>query len=123
MVGLLITISTLGLDSDAKADIREEYTNARNFCDGDIFRYLRYGQIEQDESEERRWLARLSEWKRKDLKQVQKRQELKPFNAMLDRLLPFIGFWPALQLGTFHRILNLKCPEVRLEVLPRLAPC
>ena len=88
------------------------YINARNFCDGDIFRYLRYGQIKQDSIEEKRWLARLTECKRKDLKQLQRRVELQSFNTGLDKLLPFVGFWPALQIGTFYRILNLKCPEV-----------
>ncbi|KAL8939684.1 MAG: hypothetical protein Q9216_003224 [Gyalolechia sp. 2 TL-2023] len=88
------------LDLGAQDDIREEYSNARNFCDGDIFRYLRYGQIRQDDCEERRWLARLTECKRKDLKQLQRRAELKSVNDALDKLLPFVGLWPALRIGT-----------------------
>ena len=74
--------------------------------------------MKQDDVEEKRWLARLTECKRKDLKQLQKRVELKSFNTSLDKLLPFVGFWPALQIGTFHRILNLKCPEVSPKVKP-----
>ena len=32
-----------------------------------------------------------------------------------DHLLPFTGFWPALQIGTFHRLLSLRCPEASLS--------
>lgn len=58
-------------------------------------------------------MARLSESGRKDIKQLQTRHDLQPLTYALDELLPYIGLWPALQIGTFHRIINLKCPEVR----------
>lgn len=51
-----------------RRDIREEYANSRNFCDGDIFQQLRSCQRNLDHQGEGRWLARLSEAKRKDLK-------------------------------------------------------
>lgn len=38
--------------------------------------------------------------------------EPRSVNTALDKLLPFDSFWPALQIGTFHRLLNLQCPEV-----------
>ena len=65
-----------------------------------------------DNCGEGRWLARLSEAKRKDFKQLQRRDEVKQIANELDNLLPYAGFWPNLQIGTFHRILNLKYREV-----------
>ena len=102
----------LALNDLVARDIRDEYANARNFCDGDIFQQIRQSQLSRNVQAESRWLARLSEGKRKDLKQLQRRPELKPLAEALDNLLPFVGFWPSLQIGTFHRVLNLKCPEV-----------
>lgn len=107
-----LLILRIGLDESTYRDLREEYANERNFCDGDIYRHLRHSQLSGNSTEEGRWLARLSECKRKDVKQLQRRSELRPLTSALDNLLPFSGFWPALQIGTFHRLLSLKCPEV-----------
>lgn len=100
------------LGDSLRKDIREDYSNSRNFCDGDIYRQIRSCQINQDNLGEGRWLARLSEAKRKDFKQLQRRDQVKQVAKALDSLLPYVGFWPDLQIGTFHRLLNLKCPEV-----------
>ena len=114
------TDSVIALDNLVARDIEEEYANSRNFCDGDIFQQIRHSQLAQDWQAEARWLARLSEGKRKDLKQLQRRIELRPLATALDRLLPFVGFWPSLQIGTFHRVLNLKCPEVSGHATQRI---
>lgn len=100
------------LSDKTKVDIREDYTNARKFCDGDIYRQLRFSQQQHDEGEEGRWMARLSDSARKDVKQLLVRKDLRPITNALDDLLPYVGFWPALQIGIFHRIINLRCPEV-----------
>ena len=100
------------LSEAIRRDLREDYANSRNFCDGDIYRQIRYCQRTQNQLGEGRWFARLSEGKRKDLKQLQRREDLRSLSLALDKLLPYIGFWPGLQIGTFHRILNLKCSEV-----------
>ena len=100
------------LSEDVRRDLREEYANSRNFCDGDIYRQIRYCQKQQNQLGEGRWFARLSEGKRKDLRKLQRKEDLRSLSSALDRLLPYIGFWPGLQIGTFHRILNLKCSEV-----------
>lgn len=100
----------IALPPAATAAIEEEYPNARNFCDGVIYRYLRQSQLARDRAQEGRWLARLSEGKRKDLQHL--RDKLGPLNDALDSLLPMPGLWPTLQLGTLHRIVTLKCPEV-----------
>ena len=73
---------------------------------------MRFSQQRHDAAEEGRWLARLSESGRKDIKQLLTRQDLRIFTHALDELLPYVGLWPALQIGTFHRVINLKCPEV-----------
>ena len=103
---------TTALEDHARRDIQYEYANSRNFCDGEVFQYIRRSNLEGRCNEERKWLARLSEGKRKDLKQLYRRLELKPLSDAFDRLLPYVGFWPSLQIGTLHRVLNLKCPEV-----------
>ena len=33
------------------------------------------------------------------------------FAESLDALIPFVGLWPALQRGTFIRLLDLRCPN------------
>jgi hypothetical protein len=57
-------------------------------------------------------MARLTEGKRKDLKQLDKNEA--DLKAALDQLLPIIGLWAPLRLGTLHRILPLRCPDVRV---------
>ena len=99
-----------------KCAIREEYSNNLNFCDGDIYRHIRHYNLTGQLSKERRWLARLSESKRRRVEQLQKLaaaegDPMRSFRDNLDRLVPFTGLWPALRLGTFHRLLTLRCPE------------
>ena len=100
----------------AKAALREEYANSKNYGDGHIYRYMRNCVRRKDDPGARKWLARLSESKRKDIKKLEKMAAKFPamqdFQMALDRLLPFIGLWDALQIGTFHRLLTLRCPEV-----------
>ena len=80
---------TAGLSDDATRYIREEYSNARNFCDGDIYRHLRHHQMQQNAEESGKWLARLSESKRKGIRQL--REKMQPLCSAFDRLLPIIG--------------------------------
>ncbi|KAL2048962.1 hypothetical protein ABVK25_010815 [Lepraria finkii] len=100
-----------GLSLPLQRDLREDYANSRNFCDGDIYRQIRYCQSNQDAIGEGRWFARLSEGKRNDVKRLLNRNNLKSLKEALDKLLPYIGFWPAMRIGIFHRILGLKCQE------------
>ncbi|KAL9128705.1 MAG: hypothetical protein Q9217_002666 [Psora testacea] len=111
------------LDETVKKDIREDYANSRNFCDGDIFRYLRECDLRDDKRGKKKWLARLSQCKRKDVLQLFDREELGPLLTAFDELLPLIGFWPALQIGTFHRLLSLKCPEELRHYLQHIRVC
>jgi len=45
---------------------------------------------------------------------------MKEFQDALDSLLPFLGLWPALKIGTFHRVLTLRCPEEMTQYLVRI---
>lgn len=107
-----------------KGAIREEYSNALNFSDGDIYRHIRYSQNRNENDHEAKWQARLSESKRRDLKQLHKLSEsdgkMRKFRDSLDALIPYIGLWPALKLGTFHRLLTLRCPEELTQYLIRV---
>ena len=86
-----------------------------NFSDGDIFRHLRHCSLRNEQSGKAKWLSRLSESKRRDLNQLERfaeeDKEMERFRNSLDELIPYIGLWPALKLGTFHRLLPLRCPE------------
>lgn len=93
----------------------EDYPNAKNFCDGDIYRQIRKCDAQQDALGRGKWLVRLSECKRIDLLKLLKKEHLQPIVLALDKLIPFVGLWPTLQLGTLHRLLSLKCPEVRVR--------
>lgn len=97
-------------------ELRDEHLNARNFFDGDIFRHLRQCHLIGDLHRKKKWLSRLSEAKRRDVQTLEKRKdtESRLFAQSLDALIPFIGLWPALRIGTFHRLLSLRCLEVRL---------
>ncbi|KAL9042038.1 MAG: hypothetical protein Q9214_003906, partial [Letrouitia sp. 1 TL-2023] len=102
------------LSDENKRTIREEYLGASNFCDGDIFRHFRRCVLAGN-GEDRKWLARWSESKRRDVLQLDKAavkdRQMRELRDGLDSLLPFPALWPALQVGTFHRLLTLRCPE------------
>jgi hypothetical protein len=99
-----------GLPSSCILELRTKYSNERPFCDGDIFRHLLYFRRRADLTQQNKWLSRLSESKRKDIKKLL--EKMPRLRDAFDNLLPLIGLWPALRLGTLHRILTLKCDEV-----------
>ncbi|KAL9130731.1 MAG: hypothetical protein Q9217_001168 [Psora testacea] len=78
-----------GLEETVQKDIREDYANSRNFCDGDIYRYLSQCNAKGDKRGRKKWLARLSECKRKDLLHFLEKDHLEPLVATFNRLLPF----------------------------------
>ncbi|KAF3481568.1 uncharacterized protein GIQ15_04327 [Arthroderma uncinatum] len=101
-----------------EAVMREEHSNAHQFCDGDIYRNLRYYQSRESENEEEKWRARLSSGKRDDLD----RMDLKArrLRRAFDRLLPFKGLWSALKLGYLGRLLRLRSSEELVHYLDRI---
>ena len=96
--------------------LKEAYSNSKNFCDGDIFRNLRYCQLREDVTGAGKWKARLSESKQADIAQLEKMSkkdhEMAALQDAMDGLLPFQGLWAPLELGVLHRVLTLRCPEV-----------
>jgi hypothetical protein len=84
--------------------------------------------------EEDKWWARLTETKKKDLRQLissNKYHKIPYFNEdsneserlidAFDDLLDTPGLWPPIQLGTLHRLHGLRCREVSKVVRIALA--
>ena len=104
------------LSKEVQKALREDYANSKNFYDGDIYRHLRKSHVHGDLLSKRKWLSRLSTTKQRDVKDFEKRATrsylIRCFSDALDALIPYMGLWPAFQIGTFHRILPLRCHEV-----------
>ncbi|GBF63945.1 hypothetical protein TMEN_6613 [Trichophyton mentagrophytes] len=106
------------IPSLAVSRMREDQANSQPFADGDIYRNIRQHLRYNRDEEAAKWLARLSPGKRKRVEQLRKNTLLK--NAF-DRLLPFRGLWPAMQLGCLNRLLPLKCQEEFVHYLDRIS--
>lgn len=79
-------------------------------CDGDVLRQIRTSTIRSDAVRKQKWLVRLSKSKQDYVRRLEAQPER--FLDSLDALIPFAGLWPAIQIGTFPRLLNLHCSEV-----------
>ena len=105
-------------DADTRSDLSrspclrlaEEYLNEKPPSDGEIFRKIRQYHLANDEANELKWWARLTETKRKDLKQLLKDAR---FANAFDSMLPWPGLWAPVKLGSLHRLLCLKGDEAR----------
>jgi hypothetical protein len=105
-------------DADTRSDLScspylrlaEEYLNEKPPSDGEIFCKIRQYHLANDEANELKWWARLTETKRKDLKQLLKDAR---FANAFDSMLPWPGLWAPVKLGSLHRLLCLKCDEAR----------
>ncbi|KAK3117342.1 hypothetical protein LTR53_001393 [Teratosphaeriaceae sp. CCFEE 6253] len=91
----------------------EEYKNERAYTDGEIFRKIRLYHKCGSTADENRWWARLTDTKRKVLRQLLKDEQ---FATAFDNLLPWPGLWTPIRLGS-HRLLTLKCDEEMLHYL------
>ncbi len=109
-------LEVLDLSEDASRKLIEGYANTQRFSDGEIFWKIRFYHRARDARAEQKWWARLTETKRKDLKQLLKNDL---FTNAFDDLLEMPGLWQPIKLGTLHRLLALKCHEVQvyLEIL------
>jgi hypothetical protein len=90
--------------------IIESYMNEQKPSDGEIFRKIRLYNRQREEQAENRWWARLDNSKPKDLRQLVKRRTL---ISAFDKLIDMPGLWVKVQLGALHRLLVLRCDEVR----------
>ncbi|KAL8788265.1 MAG: hypothetical protein Q9213_001785 [Squamulea squamosa] len=117
----IVDLYASDLSQEAQNTLREDYANSKNFYDGDIYRHLRRAHLRGDLLSKKKWLSRLSTTKQRDVKQFEKRTTrsflLKCFSDALDALIPYMGLWPAFQIGTFHRILPLRCHEEMISYL------
>ena len=110
--------------------IREQDPNSSPFKDGEIFRYMRLHQINNNLESANLWKSRLDKGKSGSklndiaqlLRAASKDDKMKAFLDSLDALLPFRGLWLDFQVGCFHRLLTLRCPEV-IPILSVLSVC
>ncbi|RJE24472.1 hypothetical protein PHISCL_03164 [Aspergillus sclerotialis] len=99
------------LTQAARRKLREGETSAQEFCDGDIFRSVRYYQKRGETEPAGEWLAKWSPTKCRDFKQIYepKSDSHQQFRDSLDSLLDFPPLWKPWQMGA--HLLSLKIPE------------
>ena len=107
------TLTRIALPPSTYVQLVQEYKNDLHFSDGDIFRYYRQAQKADNEQCMRRWEARLSESKLRNLLQIEKAHHGRVIQA-LDTLLPLQGIWQDFHLGAFNRILPMHTWQVVL---------
>lgn len=99
------------LSAEVFTQLQEESLKSLDFTDGEIYRNIRFYQVEHNIQQESKWWARLgSEGRRKDFRRLQRN---KPLLHGFDKLLPYVGLWRPLKSSQIERMLALKCPEVR----------
>jgi hypothetical protein len=103
----------------------EAFAHEQSYTDGTIFRNIRLYSRKGNAIEEDKWWARLTETKKKDLRQLissnkyhnipcrnKENNESERLIDALDDLLELPGLWLPIQLGTLHRLHGLRCREV-----------
>ncbi|KAK3672623.1 hypothetical protein LTR78_007435 [Recurvomyces mirabilis] len=110
----IVRLYTSAFPRQEQTVLAEEYRNEQAFSDGEIFHKIRTYHHEGSKAAEGRWWARLSQTKRKDLRQLLKDTR---FADAFDALLPWPGLWATIRLGSLHRLLTLKCDEELLQYL------
>ncbi|KAF3138944.1 hypothetical protein TWF569_008639 [Orbilia oligospora] len=96
-------------------ELRDTFDNSQGFLDGEIFRKILLFQ--DNATSAKKWWARLSKTKANDLKQLLK---LHTTTEAFKQLLPYRGLWYCIRLGSFHRLLSIKCTEELLHYLRRI---
>ncbi|CAI6338124.1 unnamed protein product [Periconia digitata] len=93
---------------DARESLVQSYQHEHKFSDGIIFRNIRKAKRDGRIDDENLWWARLTDGKRRDLRQLIKNKTL---ITGFDNLLQYPGLWDPVQLGTLHRLHGLRCEE------------
>lgn len=103
--------SPFGKDFDAnlKTHVYESYSHEQQYTDGTIFRNILKYAKSSDMENEKKWRARLSTSKQKDLKQLLADKRIR---IAFENLIDFVGLWPPIQLGKLHLFHGLKCAKV-----------
>lgn len=104
------------LPESERVRLAEGFANERAHTDGEIFHKIRFYHGRQEADAENKWWARLTETKRKDLRQLLRDER---YSRAFDLMLPWPGLWTSMKLGSLHRLLCLKCDEVSESNPPR----
>lgn len=100
---------SLDLPNVPRERLIEEFLNEGAPTDGEIFYKIRQYNKDNDKANELKWWARLTETKRKDLRQLLKYQR---YVDIFDSMLQWPGLWTPIKLGCLHRLLGMRCDEV-----------
>jgi len=91
--------------------LREEYANAADFSDGEIYRHIREAILKGDIAAKNKWCARFDSDKMRKVTQLSQRKKLQ---EAWDDLLIFPPLFDCKFLvWTLPRGLSLNCDEVR----------
>ncbi|KAL1885233.1 hypothetical protein Plec18167_001890, partial [Paecilomyces lecythidis] len=115
---ILYDASKLSLESRRK--LRETEDSSQQFCDGDIFRNIRYYQRRGETEAAGEWLAKWTPSKCRDFKQIYepKADNHREFRENLDALLEFPALWRSWLMGA--HLLSLQCPEELAEAIGQI---
>jgi hypothetical protein len=108
----------LDLDCDLKTSLIEEYSIEKEPDDGKIYRKIREYQGYHGEGNpylEKRWwaiLGAISTHKRSNLKQLFRNPDYK---AAFDIQLDIPGLGAGMRLSTLHKMLAMRCDDVRIQ--------
>jgi hypothetical protein len=94
--------------------MRGHSDNSQKDGDGHIFQQILYYQEQGDEEEANRWLAKWSfnPSKVRDFHQLQNSIVARSLKRRLNENRHYPGLWEDFEMGTFHRILSMRCHEV-----------
>lgn len=89
-----------------------DFENTQPYNDGVIFREICLQR--GDEDSQKTWMARLAAnpSKLRDFRQLLRQQRQLPLLNELKSLCAIEGLWQDFKIGTFHRILTMRCTEV-----------
>lgn len=105
------------LNLSNRNSFRNEFNNSKNYFDDDVYRNLRLYHQFDDVFDRKKWLSKFSDMKRRDVFQLKKKIEkcirIKNFQQKLNNFIVYRKFWFVLQFEIFHRLLSLKCFEIK----------
>jgi hypothetical protein len=103
---------TVDLPEEYQDSIRSYHSHSQQFCDGDIYRNIRFYEARMDTGKVDIWMNRLGN-KQTDIKTLNQRQN-DELRKAFDDLVPFVGLWADFRAGMLKRVLTMKCTEVSL---------
>lgn len=106
------------MPESARQSLVEHYANEARFSDGDVYRFYRIAQDANDQKAVKKWLARISASKKRNLMQLERSDHGRVVKAF-DALIPFVGLWQDFQLGSLNRILPMRVWQVLAKIRHR----